>query len=314
MGAGRSRVINREIVELDNEDGTYTEVDLDSDLIQRMREDYESGILDFNMSDDEFHDYVNNSGVQVSYGWGLDDDGDVNILDDDYPVRNGDLKYYMYTAIETANTIQSAFQESTGSKDKVLGRILFDSPSGNYELENGVKGFQERIPITSNERIKRGSFSFYREYYGSALTLDASIGSRLPKEQIEHFKKNGTFDTTKTNTIIPILRERSASLNGWFSSSGSYAKTTVTHEMGHAVYTSMKEVFGKRFSNNVFKEWHERTYSSPVSGYAQRNHQESFAECFSLYVTGGKSSSKMYSEFKDIMKDFGLTKMYGCVK
>ena len=312
MGAGRARTINREIVELDNDDGTYTPVDLDSELIQKLQEDYEAGILNFNMTDEEFQEYLQNSDIKARFGWGLDDAGDINLLSDT-PVKNEDLKYFVQTALETVDDIQTAFQESTGSKDKVVDYVIFDTPSGDVNLGGGTKGYQEKSLVTTDEIIEKGPFSYNRQYNASKITLDASESSRLSKEQASYYKSTGQFNATKTG-FESILTERSSSRNGWFSASGSYSKTTVAHEMGHAVFVSMQEVFGKSFSKTLFSEWHSRTYSSPVSGYAQRNYSESFAECFSLYVVGGNSSSKMYTEFKDIMSDFGLSNMYGCVK
>lgn len=310
MGVGTSRTRNFEIVELepDAEGGESIFVDLDSDLISKMRDDYEEGLLSFSMSEDEFREYINSHEIGTVYGWGLNKEGDVDInyLTEIFTVKDPDLRYAMYSALETGLTIQKAFQECTGTNKKVVDYVTFDSHEDNYNLSLSTKGLAEGVYV-SEPGVK--------PYQSSTITVNVSKDLRLNSDQARHHKDTGLFvDPSNMSTATAVIRERSGSTNGWFSASGSYSKTIMTHEMGHAVYTSMKGFFSSSFSDALIKKWHERTYNSPVSGYAQYNHKESFAECFSLYVVGGKSSSKMYSEFKDIMSDFGLSNMFGCVK
>ena len=312
MGVGTSRTRNFEIVELDIDDYRVPEgyilVDLDSDLISKMRDEYEEGLLSFNMTEDEFREYINNHEIKTVYGWGLNKEGDVEIdyLKEIFTVKDPDLRYAMYRALETGLTIQKAFQECTGTNHKVIDYVSFDSHADNYNLSVTTNGFAESVYV-SEPGVK--------PYQASTITLNLSREKRLSSEQAQYHKDTGILvDPSNMSTATAVIRERSSSTNGWFSASGSYSKTIMTHEAGHSVYTAMAEHFGKSFSRSLLEDWHKRTFSSPISGYSQRNFQESFAECFSLYVVGGKSSSKMYSEFKDIMSDFGLSSMFGCVK
>ena len=321
MGAGKSRTkSNQIIVEYENGDETLL-IELDDDTLDELTANYEEGILtDF--TQEEFEQFLQDIDIRATYGWSLDDNNDVRFDFDEndvltVKVLNEDLRYFMLTALDTADTIQRTFQESTGYKDKVVDYVMFGSSKDDYDLGENTRGYRSGVTLLSDDLVPlphNPERMVHRQYNSSYIVLDASPECRLSKSMMADWKRTGTLENATMSQRYALITERASASNGWLCASGSYSKTTMTHEMGHAVMVSMGNVFGKRFPTSAIKEWHERTYNSPVSGYAQRNYKESFAECFSLYVIGGKSSSRMYTEFSDMMSDLGLSNMYGCVK
>ena len=306
MGQGKSKSsIYHELFPVDVDEDTTIEIDIDSELNSRIVEEYERGRLDFNVSAEELDEILKMAEdyVLVSYDpdfyFGSDRIGEE--IEQEYPLRNRvliydeDLRYAVYNAVIDVLKVQAAFGQAKDT-DVPLVRYLY---FGNHieGWDSGTLGWSKDV------------LSFSDEDNTVDITIESSKGMLLQKKYVEDLM-TGNINTSDTDAQR-FLIERNSYANGWFSVTGAYQKTTVTHELGHAVYRGLNLSSSDR---KMIKNWYESTRGNPVSGYSQYNHDEAFAECFNLFINGGKSNSTMYKEFvNNIAPSLGISSMFNCL-
>ena len=315
MGAGKSRTINR--LHTPVEDVNYDEVwvDLDDNTILTVENDYVKEGQSFHMSSDELFDFCEEHGLQPPVlGWDLVENNPQDLDVDFYSnpakavIKNGDLLYFMYSSMQTVATVQKAFEEATGSDIPLVARIVFEEYADRDD--KSTRATAETAIAWKGEK----------DYYATTITLSSYRDYRLNRRLLPAFyravQRHEVLDFIDEH---PSFAEQTNSMQGWFSVSGAYGKTTISHELGHALMRTMlnemPQLKGKHLVSRIKSlVENQELYSDPVSGYATWDHKEAFAECCNLYFYGGKSSSKQYAEFCNIMKDCGLENMYGCLK
>lgn len=341
MGSGKART-KASMVYASQED-KETKVDKDLELSEKRREDYLQGRLDFNMTSDEFQQWLSDNELNVAFDWSLVSSGDVEFDENGKAViLNEDLLYGAYAIAKTVVDLRDKLSEVTGlSKDFLVQGITFDSNTryGGNMLDDtlaSTDGALIRIDVDKDSRLMD------LDKFLKATGVSVSQLSKMSQKQLlaEIFTKR---DGISIWSLYTFADQAADIQSGWHPVSGDYGVSYAAHEMGHnfnkAIHNTARLwqymsndkimefgskaelVFGTEMSlekNRMFGsqkqyDWYERTYDSPVSGYAQRDCEEAFAECFSLYVCGGKSSSKMYKEFETMMSDMGLSELKGCL-
>ena len=323
MGNGRSKSsINRELIPVDDTyDGNPLQIDIDTGLNSKVTKDYEDDRLKFNMTEEELDDYLreHEDVVHIVYAsdfYYFSGQNNVGDIVEDGPregrvlIHDEDLRYTVYKMVEDLVKVQDAYRKATGDNVRLVNNLYVGCEIEDYE--QGTRGYTVK---TSVDTGRFRDFSWGKvaiETDSSDITVDARLNTIVRKKYIESLNK-GKLDLS-TEGAQNFLIERNSYQNGWFAITGAHQSTTLTHELGHATYTRLKSYMTNTKVGSIVKNWHENTRGDPVSGYAQRNYSESFAECFNLFIHGGHSNSQMYQEFvHQVAPALGISNMYGCV-
>lgn len=198
--------------------------------------------------------------------------------------------------------------------DEVGIRTIFETKMREYSLDelNGDEEapYRARMVVNTMSNI----ITKYKDITGDNL-LEKFAFVKTTGETMDF---DGLYLNGK-NTIM--ITDSAISYFGWATKNKNWnsfpikGKGVASHELGHAVMYKLQqgsnksklEAFNKKVSG-----------TSAVSVYGNSNYMEAFAEAFSLYSHGVSTSlkggSKYYTEFKKLMKDCGLSDLYGCTK
>lgn len=199
-------------------------------------------------------------------------------------------------------------------------------------------GFDEIGPRTMT---KMGVMSLYTEEinedeeapynvrvaYGALKNISTAYEKATGEKIIDAFgfgkpiKEAGLLGMYAPSKRAVVITSTELNYSGWsinisrnFNAVPIKGSGAVSHELGHAVMYNLLDSKNKSKIEAFNKKV---TSMSAVSTYGNYSHDEAFAEAFSLYAHGisksTKAGSKYYSAFKSLMKDVGLSSLYGCI-
>ena len=194
-------------------------------------------------------------------------------------------------------------------------------------LKSALNGYEEgsKAPI----KLQKASITVPKNkdlasYNGMIWGVKSKEGGKEVSEFMRAINVTGALSETKSN-------------NTGHNIGGSRVKSSIAHEFGHylqdiigdltprSVTSKMTKKQSDRFE--YFTSSHQEDYiyrsgdfkkygdslGSAVSGYGNKSHAEAFAEASSAYIMGATPTkgTKYYSEFKEFMKDVGLSHLEG---
>ena len=302
MGNGRSKIsttTHGEFVPTEyGDNGADLDIDIDTELNERLVDRYETDRYTFDKDEEEIGELINNvdEWVSINFSKELMNDGSVEYSDGLMLIHDEDLRFTVYSCIIDLLKVQDKFNKITGSDEPLVDDIYFETSLKDNALGthtemsfDGGNTIVNHIDLLTNKDNMINYRAIYNWYEGSPMN-DLSLH-------------------------MDFLIKRNSFRDGWHSVSGTFQKSTLGHELGHAVFCKLKLDYPHQASKlSKIQKWFESTRSSPVSGYSQKNYDEAFAECFNLFINGGESSSRMYQEFKrHIAPLVDIHTMRGCL-
>ena len=213
---------------------------------------------------------------------------------------------------------------------RVLNEGDDDEVSALFGVPLSLRGDVEEFSAKDINLLPIGDKAELLYALKTAAKLNSSI-NRLMKDQPVHTlgvynKGNGPVSTANAffSWRLRHLSLNSATLSNSDRSGVGYtvsslfkeghSKVTVAHEFGHSLENMILR--SPSPTGRYLKFVESVQHSSAITNYGNMDRREAFAEAFTAYTLGVKSTkvgSHYYSEFKSFMQDSGLSDLFGSV-